>query len=210
MQAHLPVSLLGIAHRTRRLRAAESGGWRVECQSVRRPAVWQRVSFTDEPTVQYNVGGNDSAERHTEYGRPDARRADLEGHTSPRISGIGLGLDVGLSARASLPPGAGRYRNGSGGNAQPLADRNSGACSSVVTTIARLLGWALAAIRLVLRPRRQANVDFVPPTYAGVGFTSAHEHYVAIAGGLMTAAVFADIEAELAEHGHLGPLRCVD
>ena len=55
--------------------------------------------------------------------------------------------------------------------------------------------------------KRQAstNVDFVPPAFGGVTFTSTHEHYVPIAGGAFTAPVFADIKAELLEHGHLPP-----
>jgi hypothetical protein len=51
----------------------------------------------------------------------------------------------------------------------------------------------------------QTNVDFVPPTYGGTAFTSAHEHYVTIAGGAFTAPVFQDVRAELREHGHLPP-----
>jgi hypothetical protein len=34
------------------------------------------------------------------------------------------------------------------------------------------------------------GVDFTPPSYGGSTFTSDHEHYVAIAGGAFTAAVF--------------------
>jgi len=48
-------------------------------------------------------------------------------------------------------------------------------------------------------------VDFVPPEFAGLEFANTHEHYVAIAGGAWTAAVFADIKAELREHGHEPP-----
>ncbi len=36
-------------------------------------------------------------------------------------------------------------------------------------------------------------------------FTTAHEHYVTVAGGLWTADVFKDIKAELLEHGHNPP-----
>jgi hypothetical protein len=49
------------------------------------------------------------------------------------------------------------------------------------------------------------GVDFTPPSWGGVSFTSNHEHYVAIAGGVFTNAVFADAKAELREHGHEPP-----
>jgi hypothetical protein len=49
------------------------------------------------------------------------------------------------------------------------------------------------------------GVDFVPPSYGGNSFTSAHEHYVAIAGGAPTLAMYQDIKAELREHGHQPP-----
>jgi len=49
------------------------------------------------------------------------------------------------------------------------------------------------------------GVDFTPPSYGGTAFTADHEHYVAIAGGAFTAAVFTDAAAELREHGHEPP-----
>ena len=51
----------------------------------------------------------------------------------------------------------------------------------------------------------QTNVDFVPPAVGGNTFTSTHEHYNTIAGGLFTNAVFTDSRAELLEHGHNPP-----
>jgi hypothetical protein len=48
-------------------------------------------------------------------------------------------------------------------------------------------------------------VDFTPPSYGGTTFTSTHEHYVTIAGGAFTTAVFTDAAAELREHGHEPP-----
>lgn len=165
------------------------------------------LSFTDEPTVQYNVGGNDSAERHTEYGRPDARRADLEGHMLPKDKwDRGLGWTWDYLREASLPQvqadiamavAAMRNRWQIEILSRLLKRGDDSGVALGLGTGGYSPGFATAAA--------STNVDFVPPTYAGVGFTSAHEHYVAIAGGLMTAAVFADIEAELAEHGHLGP-----
>ena len=53
------------------------------------------------------------------------------------------------------------------------------------------------------------SVDFTPPAYGGNVFTSTHEHYVPLAGGAFTAAVFQDAKAELLEHGHLPPYEFV-
>ena len=53
------------------------------------------------------------------------------------------------------------------------------------------------------------SVDCTPPAYGGNVFTSTHEHYVPLAGGAFTAAVFQDAKAELLEHGHLPPYEFV-
>jgi hypothetical protein len=53
------------------------------------------------------------------------------------------------------------------------------------------------------------GVDYIPPAVGGVTFASTHEHYVAIAGGVFTAAVFADVKAELLEHGHRPPYNLI-
>ena len=42
-------------------------------------------SLTDQPDVEYRVGSSNGFEVHTEYGRPDARRAATEGHMLPLV-----------------------------------------------------------------------------------------------------------------------------
>jgi hypothetical protein len=49
------------------------------------------------------------------------------------------------------------------------------------------------------------GVDFAPPSMGGVTFDTDHEHYVGIAGGTWTLAVFQDAKSELREHGHEPP-----
>ena len=43
------------------------------------------------------------------------------------------------------------------------------------------------------------SVDFTPPAHGGTSFDSDHEHYVAIAGGVFTHAVFTDVQDALRE-----------
>ena len=165
------------------------------------------LSFTDELTVQYNVGGNDSAERHTEYGRPDAHRADIEGHMLPKDKwDRGLGWTWDYLREASLPQvqadiamavNAMRNRWQIEILTRLLKRGDDSGVGLGLGTGGYSPGFATAAA--------STNVDFVPPSFAGVQFTSAHEHYVGIAGGVLTAGVFTDIEDELSEHGHLGP-----
>ena len=45
--------------------------------------IWSAlVSYTDMPDVEYRVGTSNGMERFTEYGRPDAKRSDTQGHLS--------------------------------------------------------------------------------------------------------------------------------
>ena len=165
------------------------------------------VSFTDEPEVEYRIGGTGGMERATEYSRSDPQRAATEGHMLPLIewdralgwtyrylrkarmsqlqADIGMAIDdVRTRWRVSLLTRA-LQRGDDSGTANGLG------------TSGYSPGFATAAA--------STNVDYVPPTYGGTAFTSAHEHYVTIAGGAFTAAVFQDVRAELREHGHLPP-----
>jgi hypothetical protein len=165
------------------------------------------LSFTNEPIVQYSVGGADAAERHTEYGRPDAHRADLEGHMLPLDAwdrGLGWTWDYLRKANmrqveADIAMAIQSFRNRWQIELFNRLFRRADVTGASVGLGAGGIspGFATAAAN--------TGVDFVPPSWGGTDFTSAHEHYVAIAGGAPTAAVFADIEAELAEHGHLAP-----
>ena len=170
--------------------------------------LWSRlVSYTDEPEVQYRVGGSNGFEDFTEYGLPDPKRADTEGHMLPLKAfdrGLGWTWDYLRKARMTQVRA-------------DIADAIKDARDKWrVAILTRLLqrgddsgkakglgasgyspGFATAAA--------STSVDFIPPTWGGTSFTSAHEHYVAIAGGAFTAAVFADVKAELREHGHEPP-----
>lgn len=170
--------------------------------------LWSKlVSYTDQPDLEYRVGSSNGFERFTEYGSPDAKRADTEGHMLPLKAfdrKLGWTWDYLRQARMSQVQA-------------DIADAIKDARDNYrVQILTRLLkrgddsgsadglgssgyspGFATAAA--------STAVDFTPPTYGGTSFTSDHEHYVGIAGGSFTAAVFTDAESELKEHGHEGP-----
>ena len=54
---------------------------------VNNDPLWATLcSFTDIPEVDYRMGASNGMQRHTEYGRPDAARAVVEGHMLPLLS----------------------------------------------------------------------------------------------------------------------------
>ncbi len=165
------------------------------------------VSYTDQVETRYAIGNTGTMVAHTEYGRPDPERAALAGHMLPfrkwdhmlgwtadyleeaRLSDIEADLLMGLDAVRN------RWRMSL---LQRLLKRGdeSGSINGLSAT-GLSPGFATAAA--------STGVDFTPPSYGGSTFTSDHEHYVAIAGGAFTAAVFTDAAAELREHGHEPP-----
>lgn len=165
------------------------------------------ISFTERPDLEYRIGQSNNMELHTEYGRPDAQRAALEGHMLPYLKwdyALGWTWDYLEDARID------QIQADIAAGVQAVRDRwriqlltrllqrgdDSGANKGLGTG-GLSPGFATAAA--------STGVDFVPPTYAGVAFDSDHEHYVAIAGGVYTNDVFKDAKAELREHGHQPP-----
>ncbi len=162
---------------------------------------------TSEPTVEYRVGSSNGFERYTEYGRPDAKRGATEGHMLPLIPfdrGLGWTWEFLRKARPSQLQadmadtlkdvrdlmrqeilGRCLQRGDDSGSANGLG--SSGYSPGFATTAA------------------STSVDFDPPDYNGTSFDNTHEHYVAIAGGAFTNAVFQDAKDELHEHGHNPP-----
>jgi hypothetical protein len=165
------------------------------------------VSYTDQLDTRYIIGNTASMVAHTEYGRPDPRRAELAGHMLPLQKWdfmLGWTADYLEEARMSdlqadvslaIEAGSNRWRMSL---LQRLIKRGdeSGTVYGLSTT-GLSPGFATAAAN--------TGVDFVPPSYAGTIFTSAHEHYVSLAGGVFTNAVFSDARSELEEHGHEPP-----
>ena len=165
------------------------------------------ISFTDQMEARYAIGNTATMVAHTEYGRPDPTRAELAGHMLPfrkwdhmlgwtsdyleeaRMSDLEADIAMAIEAAQN------RWRIAL---LQRLLKRgdDSGATNGLSTT-GLSPGFATAAAN--------TGVDFIPPSYAGTTFTSAHEHYVPDAGGAFTLAIMQDAAAELREHGHEPP-----
>ena len=167
----------------------------------------QLISFTDQLEENYRVGSSAGFELHTEYGRPDPQHAATDGHMLPLRKwdrALGWTWDYLESARmeqiqADIADAVKDARDLF--RVQVLTrlfkrGDDSGAAYGLGTS-GLSPGFATAAA--------STGVDFTPPAYGGVTFTTAHEHYVSIAGGAFTAAVFTDAKAELLEHGHMPP-----
>jgi len=169
------------------------------------------VSYTDQLELDYRVGVSNGMSRFTEYGRPDAQRAATEGHMLPLLDwDRALGWTWKYLKTARLD----QIQADIADAIKDVRDRYR------VSILTRLLqrgddsgtgkglgasgysaGFATAAA--------STSVDFVPPAFGGTSFTSAHEHYIGIAGGAFTNAVFQDAYDELREHGHEAPFEFV-
>ena len=167
----------------------------------------QLVSFTDQLEVGYRVGSSAGFELHTEYGRPDPQHAATEGHMLPlRKWDRALGWTWDYLENA-------RLEQIQADIADAIKDARDLWRVQVMTRLLKRgddSGAALGLGASGLSPgfataAASTGVDFTPPAYGGVTFTTAHEHYVSIAGGAWTAAAFADAASELLEHGHLPP-----
>lgn len=164
-------------------------------------------SLDDQPDLEYRIGASNEMEDHTEYGLPDAERAETEGHMLPlkqRDYMLGWTYDYMRDARmsqieADIAAGLKAARDK---RRQRILRRllkrgdDSGAALKLGTG-GYSPGFATAAA--------STNVDYTPPANEGTSFDSDHEHYVGIAGGVFTNAVFTDAYDELREHGHEPP-----
>ena len=162
------------------------------------------ISYTDQPEAEYRVGGSNGFELHSEYGTPDPKRAQTEGHMLPLRAfdrALAWTWDYMRHARATQIQAdiADAIKDGRDLWRQRILTRlfkrtdDSGAALGLGTT-GYSPGFATDA--------GSTAVDFVPQTYGGTPFASTHEHYVPIAGGAFTVPVFSDARDELREHGH--------
>lgn len=174
-----------------------------------RTGLWgSLISITDRPEVEYRVGSSNGFEQHTEYGRPDTARAATEGHMLPYVDydrALGWTYDY-LTKQArreqieadiadAIKDARDNWRKRILGRCLQQGD-DSGTAKGLGSA-GYSPGFATTA--------GSTNVDFTPPAYGGTTFTSTHEHYVPLAGGAFTNAVFSDAKAELREHGHEPP-----
>lgn len=170
---------------------------------IRHPLWSSLISAQDAPNVAaYNSGSSTYADELTDYGRPEPMHAEMAGHMLPlRRPTAALGWtwlklkDMSFAeGQADIRLAADRMRNTYRRLLfTRLLKRGDDAVSSGYSP-----GFATAAAN--------TSLDFTPPSFGGVDFTSDHEHYVAAAGG-WTTTILDDMEAELMEHGHMPPFR---
>lgn len=171
--------------------------------------IWGQVaSFTDQPDLEYRVGVSNGFEEYTEYSRADPQRAAVEGHMiplKPYDRRLGWTWSYLKRARASQITADIRSAIDDARNlwririlTRLLKRTDDSGVKNGLGTSGLSPGFATTA--------GSTGVDFVPPAFGGVTFTSTHEHYVGISGGVFTNAVFEDARAELLEHGDDGQL----
>lgn len=167
--------------------------------------LWSSIlSYQDFPELEYRSGAGNTMERHTEYGRPNAQRSATTGHMLPLSAwDIALGWTWDYLRKARMT----HIQADINAALQGVRDNwrvqvltrlfkrgdDSGAYYGLGSS-GYSPGFATDA--------GSTDVDFVPPTFGGNTFTSAHEHYVGIGGGAPTLAMFQDAKEELREHGH--------
>jgi hypothetical protein len=165
------------------------------------------VSYTDEPAAEYVVGSSNGFERHTEYGRPDVKRADTTGHMLPIADydrRLGWTWDYLRKARMNQVEADVQ---------DVIKDARDLFRVKVLTRILKRTDDSGAANGLgtggyspgFATTAASTGVDFTPPSFGGTSFSSTHEHYVGITGAAHTLALFQDARDELEEHGHVPP-----
>lgn len=164
-------------------------------------------SFQDIPEVSYRVGSSNGFEVHTEYARPDAYRGATEGHMLPLLAydrGLGWTWDYLRDAwmfqiEADIADAIKDARDKRRVNilTRVLKRGDDSGSAKGLGSSGYSPGFATAAA--------STSVDYTPPAFEGTSFDSDHEHYVGIAGGVFTNAVFQDAKDELREHGHEPP-----
>lgn len=177
-------------------------------EMARHPLWASLVSFQDAPNVSLrDTGATAYADRMGEYGRPEPMHAELAGHMLPLLEyGAAMGWTWGKLRKMSMPEAqadirlaVGRIRNT---YRQQIFRRllrrgdDSGAVLNLGAGYSP--GFATAAAN--------TNLDYAPPAFGGVSFTTAHEHYDPAAGGWTTTIIDA-MEADLLEHGITPPYR---
>ena len=148
------------------------------------------VSWTDVPEIEYRDGASNGMEVHTEYGRPDAKRAATQGHMLPLLAyDRMLGWTWDYLKRARMSQIEADIADG----IKDVRDRYRVSLLTRVlqrgddSGVAKGLG-AGGYSPGFCTTAGSTSVDFVPPSVGGTAFASTHEHYVGITGSAHTAA----------------------
>ena len=173
---------------------------------------WARLySVTDQIDLEYRVGSANGFEVHTEYGRPDVKRAATEGHMLPIIPyDRMLGWTWDYLKKARMPQIEADI-------ADAIKDARDMRRKKILTRVLKRGDDSGVSVGLsssgysagFATDEGSTSVDFIPPAFGGTSFDDTHEHYVPISGGVFTAAVFTDVKDELREHGHEPPYEFV-
>jgi len=173
-------------------------------------AVWMRrrfsdlVYFTSDPLVDYRQGVTNGLALHTEFGEPNAYRADVTGHSLAYREydrKLGWTWDYLRKARRE------QIEADIADIIKDLQDKfeamlirrclndaeDTGALNDVGNGYSP--GWCLSG----------GTLTFTPPAVNGKTFASTHDHYQDDAGGAWTNAMFKTARADLMEHGHEPP-----
>lgn len=165
-------------------------------------------SVTDELPVRYRMGVSNGYEVHTEYGRPEGKRASVEGHMLPLLAydralewtwdylRTARMFDIEADIAEAIKDSRDKRRVAILTRCLQNAD-DSGAAKGLGTG-----GYSAGFATLAA----STSVDFTPPYNEGTTFDSNHQHYVATnASGVFTNGIFEDSYNELREHGHEPP-----
>ncbi len=180
---------------------AGSGALNVELSS----GLWGGlISFQDEPDVEYRVGSSNGMNVFTEFARADSQRAATEGHILPLIPyDRQLAWTWRYLEKSRMPQIMADVQDA----LQDVRDRWRIRILTRVLKRGDDTGESAGLGSSGISPGFATDlgstaVDFDPPDNQGTTFDNTHEHYVGIAGGVFTNAVFSDAKDELREHGH--------
>lgn len=163
-------------------------------------------SETDEPVVEYAMGTVNGVEVHTEYGRPDARRADTRQHMLPFTKydrALGWTWDFLKEARR---------RQLDADIASAIQDWRDSWEKAMLTRFFTMESVAVgsAGNSLPFANGGVTDTAWIPPPYGGMTFATSHDHYFRTTDdGTGRLASLATMAETLAHHGHLPPFDLV-
>jgi hypothetical protein len=159
-------------------------------------------SETTDMTIEYAMGGTFGVEEHTEYGQPDAKRADTRSHMLPfkvYDRAMGWTRDFFRKARASQIEAD---------IAQAMQDMRDNWERRIWQGFFTMEALAIGSLGFSL-PFANGGVSdtaWIPPPYGGATFAASHDHYFRTtddgAGRLASLTTMAET---LAHHGHMAP-----
>lgn len=159
-------------------------------------------SETTDLTIEYAMGGTFGVEEHTEYGQPDAKRADTRQHMLPfKVWDRAMGWTRDFFRKARLSQIEADI-------AQAMQDMRDNwerrIWQAFFTMEASAIGTA--GYSLPFANGGVTDTVWIPPPYGGATFLASHDHYfVAADSGAGRLASLTTMAETLAHHGHVAP-----